>query len=184
MDIIKKTAGGGFPQGVLPDGAIVPITSILEGTLLATSGICDQVRLNRKALTAQYPSPSDASWFADGASPLQINPIYVPSLEELGYPATGGYLLKARIGVVGQDELNQNATMEVRLLRYDAGGDLEVVPGFTASHTFSTGPNDVLIMSDSKALEGGRPYVVDFRTTTEVVLQIRTFRINLEIVKG
>jgi hypothetical protein len=74
--------------------------------------------------------------------------------------------------------------MEVRLLRYADIGDLEVVPGFTASHTFSTGPNDVLIMSESRTIEGGRPYVVDFRVTTNVVMQIRTFRIDLEIVKG
>ena len=174
MEITNRHHGGYFPT----IGAQA-ISQIINTNLTGLSGVVDQLKVERRTVGVTHLSPVDNTYFVATAVDIQKNPVYVPSLEELGYD--GSYELRASISVTAYDPTNVIPTLELRLLN---AGDETVVSGFTASKTLNGNGTDELVQSGYAPLTPGKSYLIDFRTDAGKQARVRVYSLHLQIVKG
>lgn len=179
MEITNRHNGGYFPFLPMGDGGSSPITEALNANLIALSGIIDQVMLERRAVGVTHLSPNDNTYFIATAVDLQKNPIYVPTLAELGF-ANGAYEVKAAIGVTAYDPTNGVPTIDIRLLNE---ADESVVSGFSTSKTLNGAGTDEFVQSEYATITPGKSYLIDFRTDAGKQARVRVYTLHLQIIK-
>ncbi|MEO0338109.1 MAG: hypothetical protein AAF242_02740 [Bacteroidota bacterium] len=178
MNITDRHSGAFFPV-ISMDGKAEPITDVLNANLIALSGVVDQLAIERRAVGINHLSPIDNSFFIASATDLQKNPIYVPTLAELGF-TNGGYTIKASIGVTTYDPTNGVPEIELRLLN---AADESVVNGFLVRKILIGAGSDEFVKTAFANLTPGQSYYVDFRTEIGKQARVRVYTIHLQIIK-
>lgn len=120
------------------------------------SGVVDTVTVSNSV--AEAAKSSNAFTFNSGNPPARR--LYVPTLQELGYPSEG-YALQAM--VIAHLRSDAPPTEVVVRLSDDKG---DTVPGSDVTDSVTASAVDVIIKSDVFSITGGANYAVDFRLTT------------------
>lgn len=178
MEITKRYSGAGFPQ-IFMDGELKPVTAILGGSLLADTGIVDQLYVERRAAGLVHTTDFSGDWYSTYAPDVRKNGIYVPSLAELGYPV--GYSLEASAGVTLYANVGSASTTDIRLVDYAT--NFPAIAGTNASKAISASAENEFIQSGFVAITGGKQYMVDFKTGENETVGVRVMTIHLRIVK-
>jgi hypothetical protein len=184
--ITRSSKEAYFPQVVM-DGEIQPFTELLnQPSLLAIAQAAmdqsDELVFTRRAIGLTNLN-AGSDWFSVGGSTAQQAGIRIPSLAELGYPATQ-YRKSARIEVQCYAPTGLSSQVELGLIEY-ALNTRTPIPGFAASKTIDpSGVDDFVAQANYQALpaEAG-VYQVDFRSVNGEAVRIRSYRIYLKIEK-
>lgn len=178
MEIAKRHHGASFPQ-IFMDGELKPVTEILGGSLLANSGVVDQLYVERPSTGLVHVTDANGDWHSVNGTNERKNGIYVPSLAELGYPI--GYQLKASARVTCYSNVGAASTADIRLVQYNE--NFTPVAGATASKAISTSGNNEFIETPYVLITGGQNFMLDFKTQVGETFAVRVMSIHLKIEK-
>ena len=177
MEITKRHSGASFPQVYL-DGKYQPATKILGDSLLGGTGIIDQLMIERPAVGLAHTTDANGDWHSVNTVDVRKNGIYVPSLAELGFPT--GYELKGAAAVTCYPPVGIASDIEIRLLEYPTD---TLVPDSGATKAVSSDRPNQFLKADFVPIEGGKTYMLDFKSGVGQTVNVRVMSLFIQIVK-